>query len=220
MASAARPFTAESATTAAVAMKATTASAKYSAGPNTVARSASTGAKNTTRMVASRPPVNAPIAAVANACGAAAALGHPMALEGGRDRRGVAGGVHQDRGRRVAEQAAVVDPGEHDERADRVQAEGDRQQQGHRHRRTKAGQHTDRGAQHAPDEHPQQVHRRQHRPNPCIRLLSWSMSEHPRQESGRQVQTEQGAEDQLDQRGHHQRDRRGRTPVDATRGRS
>ena len=70
MARAERPLTAESATTAAVATKATTASAKYSAGPNTVASSASTGAKNTTRMVASRPPVNAPIAAVARACGA------------------------------------------------------------------------------------------------------------------------------------------------------
>ena len=70
IASAATPLTAESATTAAVAMNATTARAKYSAGPNTVARSASTGAKKTTRMVARMPPVKAPMAAVARAWGA------------------------------------------------------------------------------------------------------------------------------------------------------
>ena len=79
--------------------------------------------------------------------GGRAAFGHPVALEGGGDRRGVAGGVHQDGGGGVAEQAAVVDAGEHDERADRVQAEGHRQQQRHRHRRAQAGQHADGGAE-------------------------------------------------------------------------
>jgi hypothetical protein len=51
-------------------MKAKTASAKYSAGPNITAMSASAGAKNTTRVVAIRPPMKAPMAEVASACGA------------------------------------------------------------------------------------------------------------------------------------------------------
>src|SRR5919112_3752537 len=43
--------------------------------------------------------------------------------------------------------------------------------------------------------------------NPCIRLLSWSTSHHPREEAGRQVQAQQVPEGQLDHRGHDQSDR-------------
>ena len=69
MASAATPLMAESETTAAVAMNATMASAKYSAGPKTVASWAIAGAKNAMRVVAMMPPTNAPMAEVARACG-------------------------------------------------------------------------------------------------------------------------------------------------------
>ena len=65
--SAVRPLSAESDTTAEVATKAKTASAKYSAGPKFVARSANAGAKNTTSVVATMPPMKAPIADVASA---------------------------------------------------------------------------------------------------------------------------------------------------------
>jgi hypothetical protein len=62
-----RPRTTDSVTTAEIATKANTASARYSAGPNRVASSASRGAKNTTRIDATMPPMNAPIADVASA---------------------------------------------------------------------------------------------------------------------------------------------------------
>ena len=67
---AARPRTGDSETMVEIATNAKTASAKYSPGPNPVASSASVGAKNTTRTVAIMPPVKAPTAAVASACGA------------------------------------------------------------------------------------------------------------------------------------------------------
>ena len=60
------------------------------------------------------PATNEPIAAVASAWAARPALGHLVALDGGDDRRALAGGVEQDRRRRPAVHAAVVDAGEHD----------------------------------------------------------------------------------------------------------
>ena len=62
-----RPRTIESATTAEIATKANTASAKYSAGPKTFASSTMYGAKNTTSTHAIVPPMNAPIAEVPSA---------------------------------------------------------------------------------------------------------------------------------------------------------
>ena len=162
MDSAATPLIAESDTTAEVAMKAKTASAKYSAGAEHGRQIGQRRGEEHHQDGGQDAAGEGADRGVANACGAAAALGHPVALEGGGDRRGVAGRVHQDRCRRVAEQPAEVDPGKHDERPDRVQAEGDRQQQGHRHRRPEAGQHADRGAEEAAENDPQQVHRRQH----------------------------------------------------------
>lgn len=63
----ARPLTVSSVTTVDVAANANTASAKNSAGPNCVEKSASTGARNTTPTEATMPPMKAPIAAVARA---------------------------------------------------------------------------------------------------------------------------------------------------------
>ena len=62
-----RPFTAESVTTEEVATNANRAWAKYSAGPKLADRSASHGARNTTATEETKPPMNAPIAAVARA---------------------------------------------------------------------------------------------------------------------------------------------------------
>lgn len=62
-----RPLTIDSDTTLETARKAKTASAKYSAGPKTVARVVRNGIRNTVSIVASRPPMKAPMAAVARA---------------------------------------------------------------------------------------------------------------------------------------------------------
>ena len=65
-----RPRTTDSETTEEIARKAKTARAKYSAGPKEVAIVTSTGEKNTTTVVEMRPPMKAPIAAVASATAA------------------------------------------------------------------------------------------------------------------------------------------------------
>ena len=64
------PLSTESATIEEVATKAKSARAKNSAGPKFAERSASLGARKTTTIEAIMPPVKAPIAAVARACGA------------------------------------------------------------------------------------------------------------------------------------------------------
>ncbi len=92
---------------------------------------------------------------------AAAGLGHLVAFERGRQRGALARRVDQDRGGRAAIHAAVVDAGEHDERAGRIELEGDRQQQRDGERRPDAGQHADRGAEQHADQREQQVHRLQ-----------------------------------------------------------
>ena len=66
----ASPLRTESDTTEDVATKAKRASAKYSAGPKIVDSAARPGARKTTRAEEIMPPVKAPIAAVASACGA------------------------------------------------------------------------------------------------------------------------------------------------------
>ncbi len=92
---------------------------------------------------------------------AAAGLGHLVAFERGRHRGALARRVDQDRGGRAAIHAAVVDAGEHDQRAGRIELEGDRQQQRDGQRRADAGQHADRGAEQHADQREQQVHRLQ-----------------------------------------------------------
>ena len=91
---------------------------------------------------------------------AAAALArHLVALERGDDRGALARRVEQDRGGRAAIHAAVVDAGEHDQRAGRVELVGDRQEQRDGQRRPDAGQHADRGAERHADQRVEQVHR-------------------------------------------------------------
>ena len=107
------------------------------------------------------PATKEPMAAVASAWAARAGLGHLVALDRGDHRGGLARGVQQDRGGRAAVHAAVVDAGEHDERAGRLQGVGDRQQQRDGHGRADAGQHADGGAEEDADQGVEQVRRGQ-----------------------------------------------------------
>ncbi len=84
---------------------------------------------------------------------------HLVAVDGG-DRGGrFAGQVDQDRGGRAAVLRAVVDAGEHDERGDRREGEGDRQQHRDGRGRADPGQHPDEGAEQHADEAVEQVDR-------------------------------------------------------------
>ena len=128
-------------------VNATTVSAKYSAGPKRSATDASGGAKNVSASVASVPATNDPIAAVVSAAAPRPwrAIMWPsiaVAIDAGLARR-----VEQDAGRRAAVHRAVVDAAEHDERADGIEGERDRQQQRDGQRRADAGQHADGGAE-------------------------------------------------------------------------
>ena len=82
----------------------------------------------------------------------AALLGHLVAVQRGDHRRRLAGDVDQDGGGGAAVLRAVVDAGQHDQRADRIDAEGDRQQHGDGGDRPHAGQHADQRADQAADE--------------------------------------------------------------------
>ena len=90
---------------------------------------------------------------------AAAGLGHLVAFERRRQGRALARRVDQNRSRRAAVHAAVVDAGKHDERAGGIELEGDGKKQRHSQRRPDAGQNTDRGAEHYADQRIEQIHR-------------------------------------------------------------
>ena len=77
---------------------------------------------------------------------------HLVAVEAGDDRRRLARHVDQDRGGRAAVLRAVIDAGEHDQRRQRIEPEGDRQQHGDGRDRADAGQHADQGAEQAADQ--------------------------------------------------------------------
>ena len=82
---------------------------------------------------------------------------HLMAVEAGDHRRGLARDVDQDRGGRAAILRAVIDAGQHDQRADRRQAEGDRQQHRDGGDRADAGQNPDQRADQRADQTKQDV---------------------------------------------------------------
>ena len=79
----------------------------------------------------------------------------------GDDRGRLARDVDQDRRGRAAVLRAVIDAGEHDERAGRIEAEGDRQQHGDGGDRPDAGQHADQRADEAAEEGEPEVLERQ-----------------------------------------------------------
>ena len=82
----------------------------------------------------------------------AALASHLVAVERRDDRGRFAGDVDQDRRRRAAVLRAVIDAGEHDQGADRVETEGDRQQHRDGRDRADTGQHADQGADEAAEE--------------------------------------------------------------------
>jgi hypothetical protein len=79
-------------------------------------------------------------------------LRHLVTVDTGDDRGGFAGHVHQDRRGRAAIGRAVINAGEHDQRRQRLEAEGDRQQHGDRWDRTDAGEHADQRAEKAAEQ--------------------------------------------------------------------
>ena len=92
-----------------------------------------------------------------------ALLRHRIAVEGGRDRPGLAGDVEQDRGDGAAEQRAPIDAGQHHDGRGRIHREGQRQQDRDAVGAAEARQHADEDAEHEPDHHQQQrLPRQQH----------------------------------------------------------
>jgi hypothetical protein len=89
-----------------------------------------------------------------------------VTVDGGHRGGRLAGQVDQDGRGRAPVLGAVIDAGQHDQRSDRLQAEGDRQQHGDRRRRPDAGQHADRRTEHDADEAVEDVLSLQGRPQP------------------------------------------------------
>jgi hypothetical protein len=102
--------------------------------------------------VEKQPAMNEPMAAIASAGPARPLLGHLVAVERGHHRGRFTRDVDQDRGGRAAVLRAVIDAGEHDQRADRRQPEGDRQQHRDGGERADAGQHADQRADQRADQ--------------------------------------------------------------------
>ena len=92
--------------------------------------------------------------------GAAALARHHVSVDGGGNRSGFAGRVEQDAGGRAAVHRAVVDAAKHDEGADRIEAEGHREQHRNRERGADSGQHADSGAERHAGERPREVRQR------------------------------------------------------------
>ena len=117
------------------------------------------GARKARPIVAMVPATNEPIAEVASAGPPRPALAILLPSSAVAMEALSPGRVDQDRGGRAAIHAAVIDAREHDDRAARIELEGDRQQQCDRQRRADARQHPDGGAEQHADEREQQVHR-------------------------------------------------------------
>ena len=82
---------------------------------------------------------------------------HRIAVESGRDRRGLAGDIEQDRRDRAAEQRAPIHAGKQDDRRHRLHAERQRQQQRDAVGRAEPGQHADQNAEQHADQHQKYV---------------------------------------------------------------
>ena len=82
----------------------------------------------------------------------AALLRHLVAVDAGDDRGRLARHVDQDRRGRAAVLRAVIDAGEHDQRRQRIEPEGDRQQHRDGRDRADAGQHADQRAEQAAEQ--------------------------------------------------------------------
>ena len=126
-----RPRTSERPSSADTAVNATIVSAKYSAGRSGAppmrawARRTSTQSSQAFLRRTIRPP---PWSALRPASLAS----HHVPVDGGGNGSGFAGRIQQDAGGRAAVHRTVIDAAKHDEGADRIQAEGNREQHCHR----------------------------------------------------------------------------------------
>ena len=137
---------------------------------------------------------------------AAAGLGHLVALERGRHRCALAGRVDEDRRGRSAIHAAVIDSGEHDQRAAGIELVGHRQQQRDRERGTDAGQHAHGGAEEHADQRIEQVHRLDGDGHAMRERGKGFHLQQSFQRAGGKAQRQQPIESEIDQGGHHERD--------------
>ena len=153
-----------------------TISEKYSAGPNCSATLASGGANSARITVATEPGEERAQGGGRQRLAGAALLGHLVAVDRGHHRGGFPGQVDQDRGRRAAILGAVIDAGEHDQRRDRRQREGQRQQHGDGRRAARGPAARRRGAEQAADEGVEQVPGLSAVAKPRPRLSSSSMA--------------------------------------------
>ena len=151
-------------------------SEKYSAEPNLSATSASGGPASAISSVPTVPAKNEPMRGDRERRSRAALPRHLVAVEAGHHRRGLARQVHQDGGGRAAVLGAVIDAGEHDQRAHRRDAVGDRHQHRDGAERADARQHADQRADRHADQAVEQVLQRDRDPKPKIRLWNRSMS--------------------------------------------
>ena len=132
-------------------------SEQISAGPNSSATLTSTGARKIISVMPQEAPTNERDHRDAERDTAAALLGHREAVET-RDRvRWMTRQVEQDRADRAAVLRAVHHAGEHQDGADRLDAEGQRQQDRDGGERAHARQHADHVADQHADEAPHEV---------------------------------------------------------------
>ena len=134
-----------------------TMSAKYSAGPNARASSASAGPASASSRVAIVPATNEAMAAVARATPARPWRARGCPSRAVTTEEDSSGQVDQDGGGRAAVLGAVVDAGQHDQRRDRRQGEGRRQQHRDGGHRPQPGQDAHQGAEQDADEADGQV---------------------------------------------------------------
>ena len=139
-------------------VNATTVSAKYSAGPKRSATEASARREERQRKRGERACDERSDGRGRQRGSAATLARHHVAVDGGRRSMPVSPGVLS---RMLVVDppyiAPVVDAGEHDERAGRIELECHRQQQRDGQRRADARQHTDRGAERGTGECPREM---------------------------------------------------------------
>ncbi len=138
-----------------------TISEKYSAGPNLSASSDSGVATVATKTVATRSGEERRERRGRQRGAGLTLARHLVTVEAGDRRRRLARHVEQDRRRRAAVLRAVVDAGQHDQRRDRLQRVGRRQQHRDGRDRADAGQHADQRAEQRADQRVEQIDRRQ-----------------------------------------------------------
>ncbi len=144
-------------------VKASTISAKYSAGPNSSASLTKSGARKVSARVPSVPATKEPMAAVASAAAPRPLPRHQVSLDRGHDRTGFARRIEQDGGGRTAIHGAVIEAGKHDEGAGGIEVARDRQEKRDGERRADAGQDADERAKRHADQRPHEIDRRDRR---------------------------------------------------------